>query len=407
LICLALPLYFIRFAFLGVPTNLMEVILYLAFVAWLIYRWRKEKFSPTSNHNNKINWHLPWAVWAWLAIGLIAALVNPDRLSGLGFWRAYFFDGALVYLIIANEYELAKKIVPRALIITGGIVGAISLASFWGWHLATDGRWLGWYGFEAHASPNYLSLFLVPIFAMSAIAIWAWRGRWRYLAILSSLIMLVALIGSQSRGAIIGIIGGLVVAILWWRYRDKTHQFRWLQLSAIVLVALAVATFFFAKPDFMATPESGRVATSNNIRWYVWQTSIEIVGQRPLLGVGLGNYQNYFTQRTKDRVNYPEFIAPLALTAHNLYLHILTTMGVVGLIVFMWLIWSAIKAVSPQSRLPATLMILAGFVSILFYGFVDTPFFKNDLAILWWLLIGILLCYPATSARKQEEFFPQ
>jgi len=149
------------------------------------------------------------------------------------------------------------------------------------------------------------------------------------------------------------------------------------------------------------------VATSNNIRWYVWQTSIEIVGQRPLLGVGLGNYQNYFTQRTKDRVNYPEFIAPLALTAHNLYLHILTTMGVVGLIVFMWLIWSAIKAVSPQSRLPATLMILAGFVSILFYGFVDTPFFKNDLAILWWLLIGILLCYPATSARKQEEFFPQ
>jgi len=385
-IVLAIPLYIIRFSIFGIPTTVTEIVIYFAFIVWLICRsWTKQK----------INWHLPWALWAWLAVGFISALVNPDVLSGLGYFKAYFFDPMLVYLIIANEYQSAKLIVPKVLIVVGLIVGAISCAGFWGWQVVADGRWLGWFGLEPFASPNYLSLFLVPIFAMSILAIWAWRSWWRYLAVASTLVIAIALWGTQSRGALIGIAGGIIVALIWYliKKHDRTTSYRWLGLSAITLIILAAATFYFAKPDFMASPTDGRVATSNNVRWYIWQTSIEIIKQKPILGVGLGNYQNYFTEMTKDRVNYPEFISPLALSAHNLYLNIFATMGIIGLIVFIWLLCVIVKYISNTPRSATMAMVIAGLMSMLFYGLVDTPYFKNDLSLLWWIIVGLIISY--------------
>jgi|GEM_PF-887704 len=394
-IILAMPLYLFRFTVLGIPTNVFEVVLYLSLLVWMWYRYRtnskKVNFSTGSN-DIQVNWRLPWVVWAWLGIGLIGALVNPDWLSGLGFWRAYFIDGALVYLIIGNEIDVAKVILPRALIAIGGIVSVVSLISATGWHVAIDGRWLGWFGFDNFASPNYLSLFIAPIVALSIMAMFFWRGLWRYLALVSSLIMIIALVGSQSRGAVVGVVGGIIVAIVYYAYRNK-QKYTWLKWSALALIIIATATFYIAKPNANASPADGRVATSNNIRWEIWKTSTEIIKGKPIFGVGLGNFQEYFTQLTIGRVNYPEFISPLALTAHNLYLQVLTTLGTVGLIIFIWWLIIIIKAMSASPNKAETTIVVSTLASILLYGLVDTPFFKNDLAILWWVIVSLIMVY--------------
>ena len=402
LIILAMPLYFFRFTVLGIPTNVFEVVLYVAFLAWLLYRFRQPLLCPPLSKGRGgrgIDWRLPWVVWAWLAVGLIGALVNPDVLSGLGFWRAYFFDGALIYILVANEFDVSKNVVPRALVAVGGIVSLISLLSFTGWHVAGDGRWLGWFGFDEFASPNYLSLFLAPIATASILAMFVWRGVWRYVAIVSTLVTVIALWGSQSRGALVGIVGGLIIAAIWYATRKKS-KYIWLIWSALVLCVILTATYFVAKPDAAAAPDAGRVATSNNIRWEIWRTSTEIVEQKPILGAGLGNYQNYFTELTKSRVNYPEFISPLALTAHNFYLHILATLGIVGLAIFIWWLTVIIKSLSNEPRPTEMTVIVAAFASILFYGLVDTPYFKNDLAILWWILAAIIMVYGTKKTQS-------
>lgn len=381
IIC-SMPLYIVRFTVFGVPTTVLEVIIYLCFVAWLIYCRYK---------GQKINWRLPWVLWAWVGVGLISALINPDFVSGLGQWKALFFDGALVFIIIFNEYKVAKSVVPKALISVGLIIASISLAGFWGWQVASDGRWLGWYGLESYASPNYLSLFLAPILTMSLVASILYKKWWRTLSILSSVLIIIALVGTQSRGAAIGVVGAIIITTLWWRLRDGKKQYRWLSWSALVLIIITGATFWLAAPNFNASPEDGRVATSNNVRWYIWQTSIEMSRQKPIFGVGLGNYQNYFTELTADRVNYPEYISPLALSAHNLYLNILVTMGAIGFIVFMWIIVAIIINISKKPRSADLCLVIAAFVAIIFYGLVDTPLFKNDLAIMWWLVVALLI----------------
>lgn len=330
-------------------------------------------------------------MWAWVGVGLISALINPDFVSGLGQWKALFFDGALVFIIIFNEYKVAKSVVPKALISVGLIIASISLAGFWGWNVASDGRWLGWYGLESYASPNYLSLFLAPILAMSLVASILYKKWWRTLSILSSVLIIIALIGTQSRGAAIGVVGAIIITTLWWRLHGGKKQYRWLSWSALALVIIAGATFWLAAPNFNASPEDGRVATSNNVRWYIWQTSIEMSRQKPIFGVGLGNYQNYFTELTADRVNYPEYISPLALSAHNLYLNILVTMGGIGLIIFMWMLIATIINISKKPRSADLCLVVVAFVAMIFYGLVDTPFFKNDLAITWWVIVALLI----------------
>ena len=47
----------------------------------------------------------------------------------------------------------------------------------------------------------------------------------------------------------------------------------------------------------------------------------------------------------------------------------------------------------------------AAMVTILLHGFVDTPYWKNDLAFSFWFLIGlgVALFFSAEDARKTNE----
>jgi O-antigen ligase len=85
---------------------------------------------------------------------------------------------------------------------------------------------------------------------------------------------------------------------------------------------------------------------------------------------------------TKTWVNYPEFISPQALTAHNLYLQIYITCGLSAFMAFVALIFS-----SRFWRL-TDVAACAALVAILFYGLVDTPFARNDLAAVFWLILA-------------------
>ena len=363
---------------LGVPTNVLEIVIYIAFIVWLVYRFRTKQ---------KINLRLPLPVWAWVAVGLVAGAINPQILDGLGQWKALFFDPLLVYIMIINHPETSLKDVPRALVVTGIPYGLFGLIGFWGYQVASDGRFMGIFGFEPSASANFWALLISPLLVIAVWAVCEWQGRWRTIAFVSSMILLANAFGTGSRGVAIALVGGIAFAWIWVNFH-KTKK--WVGALAALLVGLCLVTLIFARPDLNASPTDGRVATSNNIRLYVWQTSIEMFKQKPILGVGLGNFQNTFKELTKDRVNYPEYISPYALTAHNLYLQILVVMGVVGFLVFAWWLYTILRQLSRAEITHERVLIVAALGAVLAFGLVDTPYFKNDLAVIWWILVAVL-----------------
>ncbi len=67
-------------------------------------------------------------------------------------------------------------------------------------------------------------------------------------------------------------------------------------------------------------------------------------------------------------------------------------MGIFGLIGFLWLsILLIIKLVKDLSK--ENLILLIVFLAIIIQGIVEVPYFKNDLAIIYWLVISGYLIY--------------
>ena len=53
-----------------------------------------------------------------------------------------------------------------------------------------------------------------------------------------------------------------------------------------------------------------------------------------------------------------------------------------------------------MKRLPTTLPHLAVFVAIMLHGLVEVPYFKNDLALLFWIWMGLLIVSPPPAGQK-------
>src|SRR3990172_8981196 len=98
LIFLLLPAYLIRFSILGIPTTLLEVLIYLVFLYGL-WRAKKEGFRKIPA---KI--YLPAGL---LIIALIiSALISPDKRTALGEFKGFFIDPLLVFWLI---YQFIRK----------------------------------------------------------------------------------------------------------------------------------------------------------------------------------------------------------------------------------------------------------------------------------------------------------
>ena len=81
---------------------------------------------------------------------------------------------------------------------------------------------------------------------------------------------------------------------------------------------------------------------------------------------------------------------------HYIFLNFWTEIGLLGALIFTWLIgryyYDAIKLLSKveKNKRPLLLALIGAMSAIFIHGLVDVPYFKNDLAIIFWLLVAIL-----------------
>jgi len=339
--------------------------------------------------------------WMLLGIGLfivaavLAIFVSPDKQAALGYFKAYIFDPILVYLLIVNfvtSRDDSRKI-ENGLLAGGIFVALQAIWQFFTGQVSADGRIVGLFGF----SPNYLAMYLVPIIVLAAGLAYEAMKEKRYLNLFWNLLAVstgaFAVYLTDSRAGLAAMIVGIIFVyyFIFWQLLKSKFWHRILEIAAAVIVAgFLIVLWNFARPDFTLSPANdGRIVSSNNIRWEIWRTSWEIIKQKTLLGVGLGNFQEYFTTLTKDRVNFPQLISPFALTPHNFFLAIWLNLGLLGLIAaVVLLIDFFVKRVRSMSL--GAIFSFSAMAAILAFGLFDTPYFKNDLAIIFWMVLGLI-----------------
>ena len=253
-------------------------------------------------------------------------------------------------------------------------------------------------------NPNLLAGYLVPAVMLSGAAVFAW-ARWtpKLLAVVALLVNTACLVLTFSRGGWLGFVAGgfalLVLLVHFWSVRFNAFWRRW---ALPVLVGGAAAFLVFAvsalEPlrDRVMSIFAGRSDSSNNFRINVWMAVIDMIKDRPFLGIGPGN----------DAFNrvYPLYQQPryTALSAYSVILEIAVEAGLIGLGVFFWLLavtfgqgWRQLQHLRDHQSLQAYWLIaaLATMVGMLVHGLVDTIWYRPQVSILWWLMLALVASY--------------
>lgn len=285
----------------------------------------------------KIFWHhsFNWLAifWVLTIIGIVFASNRPIALAEFTgiYWKIIVMTLAIMWLVNTTE-NLAKT--AMTIIYAGALVSCIAVYnSANGIGLVegsrvTIGRDFG----SMLGDPNDLALVLMFPLAFTISQARTPGIPWfkRIISALVCLLLLAAIIATQSRGGLLGCIA--VIGIFAW----KLIQSKLLLMSggAIAVVVLYLVAGISDRASGGAAEEG--IDESAMGRIYAWEAAFKMALDNPLTGVGLNNFfSNYFF--------YSSYWDGLNHAVHSTWFGVLAETGFIGLIIFVALIVSLIK----------------------------------------------------------------
>lgn len=206
---------------------------------------------------------------------------------------------------------------------------------------------------------------------------------------------------------------GMTVAILLLSACISRKVF--LRMAIALILASTIAWFSVPVVQKRMLPLLTNIQTdiSARVRLTVWEASVDIWRQQPLFGVGIRNY---------PRLDIPEAIVPgkslYLVHAHSNYLHVLTTLGIVGLLGYLYLLGSTVvlslrlwRAKGDQSTLESTIALgtLCATVSLIVAGIFEYNFGTGNIRLIYWFALSMIgqrsiqAFVPANSSRERAK----
>ena len=418
--------YMIRFAVGGLPTTLLEGMIGLLFIVWLI-KIKKEKNlsfnpkvwlnNPVRDSQNPIPPKLRLPMVLFLVASTISVFVAPDIPVAAGIWKAYFIE-PLMFLIVfvytlrtAADLRKALSCLGLTVLVIGLIAlmqkltGALIPNPFWA--EAAGRRVTTVFGY-----PNATALFVLPvIFLTLGQAIFNLRSTalnnlklksQDYFFLIFNIIVLVlgtlTILWTKSTGALLGLAAGLLCLLL--VYKKTRLVVLWFILLGLIVSLVSPAVINKMQNTYASANEI-RLAqhpSDLQIRVQMWRETLAMLKDSPIFGAGLAGYQTlikpYHANQHLEIFLYP----------HNVFLNFWTEMGLLGLIAVVWILVVFFMMISrslifdlrhhqPDKTADYILTIsaLSAMLATLIYGLVDVPYFKNDLAVEFWMVVGIII----------------
>ena len=263
-------------------------------------------------------------------------------------------------------------------------------------------------------NPNLLAGYLLPAVVLSLMAVFAWRG-WvaKTLAVTMFCVNAACLVLTFSRGGWIGLLVSvfaiLVLLVYWWSVQLPPFWRTWsLPILLVSLSLLLLLALLFVEPvrERVFSIFAGREDSSNNFRINVWAAVVEMIRDRPILGIGPGN--------TAFNKIYPLYQRPRfnALSAYSILLEIAVETGLIGLACFIWLFLVTLnqgilqlqRLRSQSSREGFWLMgAIATLLGMLAHNVGDTVWYRPEVNTLWWLMVAVIASYYHVSAQEQGQ----
>jgi hypothetical protein len=363
--------------------------------------------------------------WTWgetavtVPLAAFSLLVLVRLTAGTAYVAAMIGLCWFVYLFLVNHREWQWDWLWRVLAAVLMVQGGVAVAQFFlqreigltwlgeptldllveGTSVAQrDGQnWLRAYGLNSH--PNQLGLLLMAL----CLLLWPHRhraqGRWRWLFWLGLAAGVAGLLVSLSRSAGLGLVlGGLVFMLhrgaAWSLPRREYALPLALLVAGVLLFALAYGDVMAGRLLALDSPlESRSLWERQRDLALAWQ----LLGERPFLGTGLGQYLPMAAK-----------LNPEAALVHNVPLLIGAELGLVGLVLWLafWL-WPLWRYGRLAEHVSATAVWLALILMALLHP--EPTLYLPKGAILWGLAAAqwhsgknLSPCHPVTPSPRQK-----
>ncbi|MBE6081476.1 polymerase [Acidilutibacter cellobiosedens] len=247
--------------------------------------------------------------------------------------------------------------------------------------------------FSVFGNPNILAEYLIMSTPVSIGLFWYNKRFYKKVMFLvTSLILMLALILTLSRGGWLGFAFGMLVFVLLVEKR-----------LLLLLIPLGIGGVYLLPETIMNRIMSiGNLADSSNAyRIKIWKIAIDIIKDFPIAGVGFGYipFKQVFETYIRTMPAYH---------AHNTYLETLAEMGIGGFIIFIILIFILYKysikklIVNQKDRYIRTVSagVLSGLSAILAHGAVENVLYLPKIIITFWFLVSFILVLMRISDKS-------
>lgn len=379
------PLYVLKFSLWGLPMNFFEILVYFLFLIW----FSRAGFKGIKNLFFEIGKNKIFAAGLILffAGALISSALSDDLRTSAGILKGWFIAPFLFFSVIKAEIKTENQIknIFRALTLSGAAVAAVSLFYFFfGW-LTFDGRLAAFY-----LSPNHFAMYLAPILILAAGLVFVSPNRHeKNIFAAAFVLMSVPLYLTYSYGAWFSLF--CVFAVVLFFSEIKSSK----KLIFFTLVLMAVSGLFYFQIGGEKFQNLFSERSSFASRLMIWKAALAIGKDNFIFGIGPGMFQKYYLDYQKYFPPYLEWAVP---QPHNLFLAFWLQTGIAGLSGFLLILIAFFRKKIPtllrrkegeQTLKNPNFWLALAMLIILIHGLIDTPYFKNDLSALFWLLLAL------------------
>ena len=284
-----------------------------------------------------------------LALGFAMVATVPFSVwpgGALGVFTDHYMKLLLVFVLMMNTLTTPRRLtqITWLIVVCSGYISFLAVFNYArGINLVENGRLAGPVS-GLFGNPNDMALHMVTFLPAAVVtALTREYSAVRRLAATGiGALMLATIVFTQSRSGFVGL--AFVLAALVLLGRTVRPGFAGMALAAIVIAApFAPSSFWARMASIVDERQDARQYTgSREARRVVMQEGIDVFLERPLTGVGAGQFKNYNPPGRKERWR----------ETHNALIQVAAETGLVGLLAFAFLIIRAgIAAVATQRML--------------------------------------------------------
>jgi putative inorganic carbon (hco3(-)) transporter len=384
----SLPLYAVRWSYGPLPTTLLENLVLATIAFYVLALWHEGRWRPT---------RVPYdiAIVLLLLAGAISVLVAKDHRAALGLYRAYFIEPVAIYYVAADLLRTRRDF--RTVLLGFGI-GSTCFALLNIGAFAIDAMrhtiHFGAPPTAIYTSSNAVAMFLeAPMAFATALVLFSGERRERILGLACGVVLAVALVLTFSRAAFLA----LAVFALLTLVNVRPGLRKPLLVIGVVAAAAVLLTVLVASTTPLMKARFSYVALHYTLltRSAIYAATLHMIEAHPILGVGLGGYV----------YNLHGFAE---IYPHDLYLSFWVEVGLLGLLAFVYIFVRLI--VTAWKALPLAIgfdraMLWGAFGTMALWavhGIFDSPYWKNDLSVEFWLVAAIEVAAVRALTRSRS-----